>query len=141
LLEVNSELPFARRVRSQLAHPLTELAALYLVGALADAPASARWDASDVADRTISATATGMRLLYIMSSLAGLRSKHFDGPGKLIVIKMLRNPPMRKHRIKTCANAEGAHPVRFVRRTMAHPVDWARSGLRPPPQLRLQACQ
>jgi hypothetical protein len=61
-------------MRSQLVHPLTELAALYLVGALADAPASARLDASDPADRTISATATGMRLLYIVSSLTGLRN-------------------------------------------------------------------
>jgi hypothetical protein len=44
-----------RRVRHQPVHVGTEAALVYLVGALAEAPASARVDASRAADRMASA--------------------------------------------------------------------------------------
>jgi hypothetical protein len=90
LLEVNSVLPLARRMRNQLVHPLTVLAALYLVGALADAPASARLDASNAADRMASATT---RLLTIASSVLIVSGSRGVPPARQNV---LPNPNVRK---------------------------------------------
>jgi hypothetical protein len=68
LLEEYSEVPVARRVCNHPVHDPTELALLYFVGALAEAPASARLDTSDPADRMTSAAAIMTRILYIPSS-------------------------------------------------------------------------
>jgi hypothetical protein len=66
LLEEYSEVPVARRVCSHPVHDPAELALLYFVGALAEAPACARFD--DPADRMTSAAASMARLLLIASS-------------------------------------------------------------------------
>jgi hypothetical protein len=71
LLEEYSEVPVARRVCNHPVHDPTELALLYFVGALAEAPAWARFDSP--ADRMTSAAAMVTRLLLIASSSCSRR--------------------------------------------------------------------
>jgi hypothetical protein len=96
LIEEYSEVP--RWVRHHAVHAPAELALLYFVGALAEAPASARFDAP--AERMTSAAAIVTRLLLIVSSSLEAprgRFSHVSRDARACLRTMIRNLAMRKN--------------------------------------------